>query len=319
MDKIFIIEESLSEKEYKPNFTLQNSINQHSQPESNSISKAAGFIGGVLTATSIVSLPTALILNAAISSPSIYKALTSKKSNEDQLNEIEVKEIEKFLNKNGLTVEECRARGFKFPPGHPIVGQAYRLHPLANYANTKKSDTYMPENDYDNILLEEREAELLKILINLGATKIEIIEKDENDNSSLVSASVTADVAIASSNISGSSKSTANSNNTNTRTYSLVGKVWHENDSLNRGDYAWLSYEPQWDTLITAREIGGCTSATVEIKQLSKYSIDRELSADIKAKINEIKGEVKHSKDNQTNKIYIINVDFAAPLQKPNK
>lgn len=316
MDKIYIIEDIFSEKEYKPNFTLPDSSNQLIKTENNSISTTAGVISGVLSAASIVSLPTALILNAAIASPSIYKALTNKKSDDTRLNETEVKEIEKFLDKNGLTVKECRARGFKFPPGHPIVGHAYRLHPLANYANTKKSDTYMPENDYDNILLEEREAELLKILINLGATKIEIIEKDENDNSSLIGASITADAGISAANISGFSKSSANNNNTNTRTYGLVGKRWFENDSLIRGDYAWLSYEPQWDTLITAREIGGCTSATVEIKQLSKYSIDRELSADIKAKIYEIKGEVKHTKENKANKIYIINVDFAAPLQK---
>ncbi len=317
MDKIFIIDESLAEeKEYTPNFTIPNASIQSTRIESNSISTATGAIGGILTAASIVSLPTTLLLSAAIANPFIYNALTNKKSDDGKLSEIEVKEIEKFLGKNGLTVNECRTRGFKFPPGHPIVGHAYRLHPLANYPNTKKSDTYMPENDYDNILLEEREAELLKILINLGATKIEIIEKNENDNSSSIGASLTADVGIGEANISGTSRSGLNENHTNTRTYGLVGKQWFENDSLNRGNYAWLSYEPQWDTLITAREIGGCTSATVEIKQLSKYSIDRELSADIKTKLYEIKGEVTHAKENQTNKVYVINVDFAKPIQK---
>lgn len=322
MDKIFIIEEHIyGNKEYKPNFTIpssSNHIDRIEKPSSINSSTIASTIGGVLAAASFVSLPTSLLINAAIASPSIYKAITSKKSQDAPLNEVEAREIEHFLIKNGMTIRETRERGFKFPPGHPIVDQSYRLHPLANFSNTKKADTYMSESDYDNILLEEREAELLKILINLGATKIEIIEKDESDYISSTGANLEVDAGIGSAGVNGTTKSNKTNKIANTRIYNLVGKRWIDNDTLNRNDYAWLSYEPQWDTLITAREIGGCTTATVEIKQLSKYSADKEISASVKAKVYEMKGDMNNSKEHETNKSYIINVCFSIPLESKN-
>ncbi|NEQ41517.1 MAG: hypothetical protein F6K40_37120 [Okeania sp. SIO3I5] len=61
---------------------------------------------------------------------------------------------------------------FDFPPGHPLPGKLYRAHPLKS-----KSNKYIPIEVFDSLLYAEREAELIRLLVDLGATKITIKEK----------------------------------------------------------------------------------------------------------------------------------------------
>lgn len=61
---------------------------------------------------------------------------------------------------------------FDFPPGHPLPGKLYRAHPLKS-----KSNKYIPIEVFDSLLYAEREAELIRLLVDLGATQITIKEK----------------------------------------------------------------------------------------------------------------------------------------------
>ena len=61
---------------------------------------------------------------------------------------------------------------FDFPPGHRLPGKLYRAHPLKS-----KSNKYIPIEVFDSLLYAEREAELIRLLVDLGATKITIKEK----------------------------------------------------------------------------------------------------------------------------------------------
>ncbi|MGB3511853.1 MAG: hypothetical protein WBA93_21975 [Microcoleaceae cyanobacterium] len=54
---------------------------------------------------------------------------------------------------------------FDFPPGHPLPGKLYRAHPLKS-----KSNKYIPIEVFDSLLYAEREAELIRLLVDLGAT-----------------------------------------------------------------------------------------------------------------------------------------------------
>ncbi len=54
-----------------------------------------------------------------------------------------------------------------FPLGHPIVGRTYRRHPFKSRRNH-----YYPVTDYFSMLFKEREQALLRMLTQLGATKI---------------------------------------------------------------------------------------------------------------------------------------------------
>lgn len=64
-----------------------------------------------------------------------------------------------------------------FPPGHPMPNKLYRQHPLPD-----KKHYYMPNDYYYKILLEEKEVELIKILCDLGANKIEMYEEENTLN-----------------------------------------------------------------------------------------------------------------------------------------
>lgn len=53
------------------------------------------------------------------------------------------------------------------------------------------------------------------------------------------------------------------------REFELKGVEWFSNSHLDRSQFPWLAYESAWETVIMARELGGCTSARVELKQVA--------------------------------------------------
>ncbi|WOE68328.1 hypothetical protein RY972_09900 [Aeromonas allosaccharophila] len=229
--------------------------------------------------------PVSVLAGASIAIPAIYKLLTSKE-NAESVDQESVNELHDYIARHSLTKEEALEKGFKFPPGHPKVGGTYVPHPLSSYPHSLKRDLYIPEHVFDEILFEEREAELLTLLVKLGATEVEI---SKNVNFSFLEKNklnIGANVnGVGSSSLSGEKDIENENNANNTRTFLLKGKPWGDESKIDKNEFAWLQFEPSWNALVTAREIGGCTCASLEIKEASKYTSNKNLAMQLQASI----------------------------------
>lgn len=117
--------------------------------------------------------------------------------------------------------------GLQFPPGHPILQRYYRQHPLP-----ARQQVYLPVASYFPSLFEERKQELLRLLVFLGANRIEIHAFDAPDRPEVMV---------------------------------YPGRAWTTNLALNLADYPWLPYEPTWQTLVANRTSGLITTATLDL------------------------------------------------------
>ncbi|MGL4503025.1 MAG: hypothetical protein ACRCU2_28445, partial [Planktothrix sp.] len=121
-----------------------------------------------------------------------------------------------------------------FPPGHPMPNKVYRQHPLPD-----KKNYYMPNDYYYKILLEEKEAELIKILCDLGAKKIEIYEEENALNKIAFEAAANmASVVETEAKISKEGEKSQ----LNKREFSYIGKPWHPHlkEEFESSKYRWL-------------------------------------------------------------------------------
>jgi hypothetical protein len=114
--------------------------------------------------------------------------------------------------------------GLQFPPGHPMVQRYYHQHPLP-----AKQQVYLPVTDYFSGLFYERKQELLRLLVTLGATHIEIQD--------LCAPNVPPEIM------------------------EFPGRLWTPSQGLNLADYAWLPYEPTWQNVLSDRT-GGLMKTT---------------------------------------------------------
>jgi hypothetical protein len=106
--------------------------------------------------------------------------------------------------------------GLQFLPGHPVAQRYYRQHPLPS-----QSQVYLPVATYFADLFYERRQELLRLLINLGATRIQV----EN----------LADTIPGSPEVI------------------LAPGYSSPPAQFNPADYPWLLQEPQWQRLVNDR------------------------------------------------------------------
>lgn len=130
--------------------------------------------------------------------------------------------------------------GIQFPPGHPVGQRYYRQHPLP-----AKPQVYLPVANYFSALFNERKQELLRLLVNLGATRVEIHP-----------------LGMA----------------TAPEVLTYPGRPWTANLNLNLADYAWLPYEGPWQTMMSQRVAGRVTSTrltlTVDINEMISTQLD---------------------------------------------
>ncbi len=103
--------------------------------------------------------------------------------------------------------------GRQFLPGHPVAQRYYRQHPLP-----ERSQVYLPVATYFADLFYERRQDLIRLLVNLGATRIQF-------------------------------ESLAQSAPPEVLTYPLRPAI----AGINPADYPWLAYEPQWQRLASDR------------------------------------------------------------------
>jgi len=155
-----------------------------------------------------------------------------------------------------------------FPPGHPLPRRLYRVHPLK-----KKRNRYIPVEVFDFLLYEEREAELVKLLIDLGAVEITINNLSSTKTKGGVIAKATA------SGIGGFETKNEGEReilNSDTRLIKLGQKNWNS-EKFDEAEYSWLAYEPSWEVLVHARLRGQCLSSSVELNSDASYSISASL------------------------------------------
>lgn len=263
---------------------------------------AASFYSGPLT-----------LLAAGASSAALSKLLSSSSSDSPEENlkkEIAEEEIDNFLVNHALTPGMARSLNFNFPPGHPRVGCSYRLHPLANRGSKEKSNLYIPEDKFDELLFEEREAELIRLLVNLGATNISISENtDESYRSSLHGEGGVNGPALGGST-SISSENSKEASGVRQREFILNPVKTKNPESIVQEEYAWVKFEPSWQSLIFSREVGRCTKASVILKEKTAFSNDKSGSAKLSGKLADASISGEAEQNSQANKNFVIEVSF---------
>ncbi len=155
-----------------------------------------------------------------------------------------------------------------FPPGHPLPSRFYRVHPLK-----KKKNRYIPVEIFDSLLYKERESELIKILVDLGATEICIQELSSSKTQGSAEAKASLKGA---GGVSGETKGENKKFISADQVMTLNPKNWTA-ESFKSDEYSWLPYEPDWESIVHARLKGGCVSSSVELTSDTSFSISAQL------------------------------------------
>lgn len=311
LDIIYITEEKYSSNEYSPDFILTGKM-ANTGPAVQKKETASTAVT-VLTTLSPLILPAGLLLNAFNTSSALNSIVSQNTTDDKERLEAAQRELAAYINHHSRTKALAVQEGYKFQPGHPLVGKAYRRHPLADYPETEVKNLYIPSDSYDAILLEERESELLKLLIDLGAIKITITKKSSNDSKDSLSGGIKVDAGpIGGGGIKASTESKNNHESLDTREFILSGKPWKTDDKIDRKKFYWLPYESSWKAVVFARETGGCLSASLEIKESTSFSTDKNMEIAVKAKITEVNGNIAAKASGTEERVYLIRAEFSA-------
>lgn len=310
MENIFIIDDEVESK-----IDFSEFIGGVKETSNKSHAEVALAIAGSAILASIPGymFGTMVGLGAIKTFNAIYDKKNISKSEADSIN-AEIKALQGSMKKYHVTRSEAFDRGYKFPLGHPQTGVLYKIHPLAKYESSDKDNVYIPEGDYSKVLLDERESELLRLLVDLGAIKISISRKSNEKKRVETNSEINLDVA---SLVSGEAKanyiSSVNNEEQNVRTFILRGKEWLIDEKIDNNKYSWLFYEPSWRSVVHAREVGMCLSAAIEISEISVYSKDVSLGLEIKHRALKASASGAYSDQEDSYASYIVNVDFSDP------
>lgn len=267
---------------------------------------AAGVLAGPL-----LGLPAGLLISAAATSPAVARLFAKDKEQlPTELQSEERAELEQFMRRHAHSIQMAADAGFVFPPGHPQVGQVYKQHPLATVKNAGKTDVYIPADKYDELLLEEREAELLRLLVHLGATRVTITRTQKSTSSRKINGAITGSAAIGGASLEASTESSDEVSVLDVREFELAGREWKDGDRLDRSRFAWVRFEPSWDALIEAREVGGCVKAALEVRENTSFSSDRSLAINVKSKLFSGGASGGSVRDLEEETIYFVKVEF---------
>ena len=330
LDLIYIIDEPLASISsvngdgYIPNFVMggqrQSQDGKVSEgvaagTASGAAAAAASGVAGAALAFVPFSLPVSLIAAALVSAPRLFASFSKegKPGADGSASVVPVegaKVLAEFAERHAMTRSKAKEAGYKFQPGHPIVGKDYRRHPLA------EADLYIPNDSYDAILLEERESELIKLLVHLGATKITITKKAADKTQREMQAKLAVQARVAGAELGASSNSDSETNVLDTREFSLSGRSWKGDSKVDNEKFFWLPYEPSWKAVVFAREEGGCLTASLEIKETTSLSSNKNLELSVKAKLAEVGASLGVSDFFTEEKTYHVKAEFS-PVQQP--
>lgn len=278
------------------------------------------FAARAALAVTPIGLPITLLVAVATYSPAVMQLFTKNKGElpkevEENLEKLGKADVESFMRDHAYSIQMAEQDGLIFPPGHPQIGKVYQRHPLAAVKSANKVHVFIPAEQYDELLLEEREAELLRLLVHLGATKISIAKKQRTTRSSKFEATISATGPVGGGDIAAAATSQKSTENADTRVFELAGKEWRFGETLDRSHFAWADFEPSWDALIVAREIGGCLQADLEVREITTFSSDRNLTASVAANLYKGSAGVGATSNNEEDNVYLVKAQFGAPLR----
>ncbi len=197
----------------------------------------------------------------------------------------------------------------EFPPGHPLPEHLYRVHPLK-----LKKKKYIPIEVFDTLLYDEREAELIYLLTDLGATKITFREINNQSNEHGANAEVK---IIGAGGLEGKGEHKRTQSQDNSQFIKLRGKPWTPNMTIDKEKYSWLSYEPSWERLVHTRLVGGALSTTIELTTDNSYSISGQfkLAEGLLQNIGALGAGATITQSFQKKKLF--EVEFADSIENP--
>jgi hypothetical protein len=318
LDLIYIVEDSFvsgpaqnDDTTYTPNFSMPG------RDESLGVKPGAAVAAAL--AYNPFALPSSLLTPALLGVPGLLYLMAkdrgAKSEEPDAAKLEEARLLTTYVQHHSISRKQARAAGYRFQPGHPVVGKAYRKHPLTDFPNPDNGNLYIPSDSYDAILLEERESELIKLLVHLGATKITITKKASDKNRNTVTAGVSVQAGpMGGGDVSYTGNAERETDTLDTREFSLTGRPWNTDSKVDRESFFWLSYEPSWKAVVFARETGGCLSASLEIKESTSFSTDKNLELSVKAKLTEVGAQAGISNAGNEEKTYFVKAEFA-PVQ----
>lgn len=280
LDTIYIIDEYLAKP--KP-IGLDSSTQNFTMPGRDSITPSA-IPTFALTPIAMSLLPGSLIFSAISAIPSLVSILSSDTDEDKAARAEKERLLAAFMERATFSPAQAKGQGYRFQPGHPMAGKSYRRHPLADQADGGSEHLYIPSDNYDAYVLEERESELMRLLVSLGATRISITKNTSSSSTSGQKATATVDAGpIASGSAGYERNSEMNNGSLDTRVFNLSGRSWNATEKLDRSGFFWLAFEPSWKAVLFAREHGGCTEATIELKESTSFSEDKSLDVSINA------------------------------------
>lgn len=263
-------------------------------------------------AARLLPLPVAVLVNAAPAAFSLYQLLTRKDDKEVSVDSLKqsANAFDKYLKRISMTPDIAQSEGYRFQPGHPQINLAYIKHPLSK----GKENYFILSDNLDEVLLQERETEMIKVFVSLGATKIEIRKKTETKASDNINAKVEAGVALRAGEVELKMASASADTGTDTRVITLAGREWKKGMTLDTKPFSWLPFEPSWEAIVYAREMGGCLSAELELKKKSIFSSNKEGRLGLGGKM--FKGSVGASMDlsQEQDETYNVYVEFNQPV-----
>ncbi len=199
---------------------------------------------------------------------------------------------------------------YEFPPGHPQIGSLYLAHPLKS-----KNQFYIPYTLFDSLLYSERENELMRILVDLGATEIEIQELA----SGKIEGSVKAGGQIqGAGGVETDIRGETQQSNKKSRVIKLRGKNWEPDMNFNKTQYSWLPFEPAWESLVYARLEGGCIESSIELtsETLNSISAQLGLTDGLLKNIGSLETGAGFSMNRQEKKLFKVKFADALPDSK---
>jgi hypothetical protein len=260
-------------------------------------------------------LPIAVLTGAAPVAYSLYQLFTKKDDEDVSVDSLKqsASSFDKYLKRISMTPEMALSKKYRFQPGHPQVNIAYIKHPLSEY-NSAKKNLYIPSDSLDDILLQEREAEMVRVFVTLGATKIVFHKKNKVKTSSLTKANLEAEVPFGSGQAEMKIDSEFLDIGSDKRAITLAGYEWKKDSAIDRSQFSWLPFEPSWEAIVFARETGGCLNAELELKKKTVFSSNKE--GKLGVGMNMFSGVVSAGMDlnNESDEVYTVQVEFSQPV-----
>jgi hypothetical protein len=219
----------------------------------------------------------------------------------------------RFYRNHAITQDEAEAKGFTFEPGHPQPRYVYQRHPLAK-SNPNKINRFLPLDRFADTLYNERKAELMRILVDLGAIRVSSTIERSSVSELSGNANVKVDHPVFSAGFDAEAQKRSESTTSEAEVIELEGKPWKRGDRLNREDYSWLAFEPEWEQIVNLREIGGCKTAKVRLEASTVRTTRFEISTTLERKVVNAKIGAGGATQTSTQSTRTLEVTFS-PLE----